>query len=318
MFLRRGLWHALKERTPNKLSTGRLKREAHLRESMERVEAWERGQFVVMDESSGRFVFNKEGMPAFLHYNELGGVFGSPVFLGTLDDVPTFAVRASGLNNGEKVHVPEEDRRPFDADGTLELKSFRNCLMSLDDDAANVVAFAQGVLNWMKSSSFCSNCGSAGMESRQGGNALMCVDCHRATFPRTDPAVIMLVTDHDNEQCILGRQAAWAPGRFSTLAGFVETGESLEDAVRREVLEEVGVHVDNVVYHSSQPWPFPQSLMLGFTARADVNQEVRPNTEEIEDAKWLTRDEISSGKVHLPPSSSISYRLIQDWMSSKQ
>jgi NAD+ diphosphatase len=110
----------------------------------------------------------------------------------------------------------------------------------------------------------------------------------------------------------LGRQASWPVGRYSTIAGFVEPGESLEDAVAREVLEETGIEVDSVDYHSSQPWPFPSSLMLGFTARA-ATTEIRLIDAELEDARWLTRAQIAAGEVALPITHSISFRLLEDW-----
>jgi NAD+ diphosphatase len=134
--------------------------------------------------------------------------------------------------------------------------------------------------------------------------------CGAEHFPRLDPAIIVLVTD--GERALLGRQAAWPPGRYSTIAGFVEPGESLEDAVVREVLEETGVTVLEAEYHSSQPWPFPSSLMIGFTARAAASDQPRAD-EELEDVRWFTREEIASGTPRLPPPQSVSMRLIEDW-----
>ncbi len=135
-------------------------------------------------------------------------------------------------------------------------------------------------------------------------------ECAHEVFPRIDPAIIVLVSDGD--RALLGRQASWPAGRYSTIAGFVEPGESLEDAVAREVLEETGVAVRRVDYHSSQPWPFPSSLMLGFHAEADSRQPVRV-TGELEDARWFTREEIAAGVPLLPPSHAISYVLISSW-----
>jgi NAD+ diphosphatase len=132
-------------------------------------------------------------------------------------------------------------------------------------------------------------------------------------YARADPAVIVLVTD--GERALLGRQAAWPPGRYSTVAGFVEPGESLEDAVAREVREETGVIVDEVEYHSSQPWPFPSSLMLGFTARARLT-DIDLSDEELEDARWFTRAQLAAGEIALPTTHSISFRLIEDWYDS--
>jgi NAD+ diphosphatase len=135
--------------------------------------------------------------------------------------------------------------------------------------------------------------------------------CGTEFFPRIDPAIIVLVSD--GERALLGRQASWAPGRYSTIAGFVEPGESLEDAVAREVLEETGVSVAHARYHSSQPWPFPASLMLGFEATAAPGSIARAGS-ELEDARWFTREELLAGAAILPPATSISRRLIERWL----
>ena len=137
--------------------------------------------------------------------------------------------------------------------------------------------------------------------------------CGAEQFPRLDPAIIVLVTD--GERALLGRQAAWPAGRYSTIAGFVEPGESLEDAVAREVLEETGVAISDASYHSSQPWPFPASLMIGFTARAAADAVPRAD-EELEDVRWFTREQIAAGTPRLPPPQSVSFRLIEDWYDS--
>jgi NAD+ diphosphatase len=141
---------------------------------------------------------------------------------------------------------------------------------------------------------------------------MRCLKCGHESFPRIDPAIIVLVAD--GEHCLLGRQASWPAGRYSTIAGFVEPGESLEDAVAREVLEETAVHVRTVNYHSSQPWPFPSSLMIGFHASADSREPVQV-TNELEHARWFSREELmEAGPTLLPPSQSISYRLINTWL----
>jgi NAD+ diphosphatase len=136
-------------------------------------------------------------------------------------------------------------------------------------------------------------------------------DCGREIYPRVDPAIIVLVTD--GERCLLGRQATWPEGRYSTIAGFAEPGESLEDAVRREVYEETNVRVDRVSYHSSQPWPFPSSLMLGFMAEA-TSSEIVLNDQELEDACWFSRKELRSGFPKLPSRISIARRLVDHWL----
>lgn len=146
-----------------------------------------------------------------------------------------------------------------------------------------------------------------------GGNTRRCTspDCNQVLFPRTDPAIIVLVTDDDH--CLLGRQPSWPEGRYSTIAGFVEPGESLEDAVRREVYEETNIHVGDIRYHSSQPWPFPSSLMLGFIAQA-VSEEIHLNDGELEDARWFSREELASGRVGLPFRISIARRLVDHFI----
>jgi NAD+ diphosphatase len=154
----------------------------------------------------------------------------------------------------------------------------------------------------------------------RGGSVRRCPVDASEHFPRTDPAVIMLVTD-GSDRCVLGRQAVWPPGRYSTLAGFVEPGESAEQAVVREVAEETGVQVRDVRYVSSQPWPFPSSLMLGFTAVCDADAEPRPADGELEDARWFTRDELraagtwgSRTGTQLPGSVSIAHFLLARWL----
>jgi NAD+ diphosphatase len=169
---------------------------------------------------------------------------------------------------------------------------------------AGLMAYARAMHLWHSAHRFCGRCG-ARTSSERAGHMRRCTTCQQQSFPRLDPAIIVLV--HDGERALLGRQASWAPNRYSTIAGFVEPGESLEDAVRREVDEEA--------YHSSQPWPFPASLMLGFIARAKHSPpQLRDG--ELEDARWLTREEIRAGAVLLPPRESISRRLIDHWLHS--
>ena len=159
-------------------------------------------------------------------------------------------------------------------------------------------------------------CGAATV-SDEGGHVRRCTNAHCAQshFPRTDPAVIMLV--HDGERCLLGRKPGWPGGMHSTLAGFVEPGESLEEAVAREVYEETKVTLDEVVYHSSQPWPFPASLMLGFHARARTT-DIEVDHSELEDARWYEKSWLLSHKedddFRLPRRDSIARRLLEDWL----
>lgn len=184
-------------------------------------------------------------------------------------------------------------------------------------DAA-ILAYALGILHWHRRHRFCGVCGSM-TESRDGGHLRLCTraGCGANHFPRTDPAVIMLVSRHDGEACLLARQPRWPRGMYSTLAGFVEPGESLEEAVVREVFEETGLRVTNVRYRGSQPWPFPSSIMLGFHAQAEADAVIRIDGDEIEDARWFTRADIAAFDqrgLRLPSADSIARRLLIAWI----
>jgi NAD+ diphosphatase len=184
----------------------------------------------------------------------------------------------------------------------------------LPEQEAGVLAYARGMLYWRHRHRFCGVCGAPNVSS-SAGHVMKCGNesCGTDHFPRLDPAIIVLVTD--GERALLGRQASWPAGRYSTIAGFVEPGESLEDAVAREVLEETGVTVLQSDYHSSQPWPFPASLMIGFTAHATADAVPKAD-EELEDVRWFGRADLASGVPGLPPPQSVSFRLIEDWYDS--
>ncbi len=185
----------------------------------------------------------------------------------------------------------------------------------LDAGDGAVLAHARAMAHWHRTHRFCGVCG-APTASREAGHLRVCSDdaCARAHFPRTDPAVIVAVT-HDS-RLLLARQPHWPPRRHSVLAGFVEPGETLEEAVVREVAEEAGLRLRRVHYHSSQPWPFPASLMLGFTAEAE-DGTIRLLDQELEEARWVGRDGLAaalgSGELLLPPPLSIAFRLVEDW-----
>ena len=182
---------------------------------------------------------------------------------------------------------------------------------------ATLLSYAKAMFHWHKSHEFCGVCGSA-TKSISGGHCRQCTksDCGKVHFPRTDPAIIVAVTK--GEQCLFGRQKAWPEFRYSVIAGFVEPGESVEQAVVREVLEETNIRLETVNYHSSQPWPFPGSIMLGFTATAE-NYNIRLNDGELQDAHWRNVDEVieglRSGTFRVPPRLSIAFRLIEDWFN---
>lgn len=193
-------------------------------------------------------------------------------------------------------------------------EDLRHVAALLQPEEAGILGYARALVAWRRRHRFCGSCGTPTIAAK-AGHVLVCTNpsCRHEHFPRIDPAIIVLVSD--GERALLGRQSTWPVGRYSTIAGFVEPGESLEDAVAREVLEETGVEVGTIEYHSSQPWPFPSSLMLGFTAHA-TNAEIRRRDDELEDARWFTRADIASGTPVLPPSASISFRLIEDWFDS--
>ena len=175
---------------------------------------------------------------------------------------------------------------------------------------AHVLATATGLSQWHRTHRFCGACGEP-TTADWAGHRRLCGGCGREHFPRTDPAVIVAVVHGD--RVLLGRNPAWPAGFASVLAGFVEPGESLEDAVAREVLEEAGVAVTDVRYESSQPWPFPSSVMLGFRATA-ASDELDPDPEELVDAAWYSREELREGAVAMPPPVSIARRLLDDWL----
>ncbi len=227
-------------------------------------------------------------------------------FLGMVDGVPHFAVTADG-------------------EGWQTLREFG---AQVDDLEAALVVCAIALEQWHQRHTHCPRCGAPTAESQAGWTRTCTVDGSEH-FPRTDPAVIMLVHD-GGDRALLGRGRPWPEGRFSTLAGFVEPGESLEAAVAREVFEEVGVRVGDIRYVASQPWPFPASLMLGFVARLEGDPEITLDPAEMAEAGWFSRDEVAAAVdwtddaqppepgrrlQAVPPRLSISRYLIDQWLA---
>lgn len=224
--------------------------------------------------------------------------------------------------SGERLHLAidvshwSEEEAQRQAAGIGEWTDLRRVGPLIGREEGSLLAYARGLMWWHARHRFCGVCG-APTESVEAGHVRRCTnpDCKTSHFPRTDPAVIMLV--HDGDRALLGRQKVWPPGMYSTLAGFVEPGESLEETVAREVFEESGIRVADVRYHSSQPWPFPASLMIGFHASA-ASREIRLNQSELEDAAWFSRAElrnfVAQGK-NLPRIDSIARRLVEDWLA---
>jgi NAD+ diphosphatase len=233
--------------------------------------------------------------------------------LGLHGDRPVLAVDLSGHEAPEAAHG---------LSGHAKFIDLRSVGPLLPRDQGAILAYARGLMYWHRRHRFCGVCGHP-TASEQAGHVRRCTNasCGAPHFPRTDPAVIMLVHD-GGERCVLGRTERFLPGMHSTLAGFVEPGESLEEAVAREVEEEVGLKIDvaEVDYRSSQPWPFPSSLMLGFHARANY-APLTVNPQELSGARWFTRDELrhspEDDRFRLPRRDSIARRLIEEWLAER-
>ena len=238
----------------------------------------------------------RESLLGDLKASLLGFADGRPHFMLALDDADRAAMLEQTLG--------------------ARRASLRDAGLRLPADEAGLFAYAKGLAHWQRETQFCARCG-APLVLVASGHRAQCTnaDCGRLHFPRTDAAIIVLV-EHEGA-CLLGRQAGWPKGRYSTLAGFVEPGEALEDAVRREVAEESGVLVGDVFYHSSQPWPLPASLMVGFVAKA-VSPAIRLRDDELEEARWFTPQQIVDGLMDgsfLPSLPlSVSYHLLAHWL----
>ncbi len=247
--------------------------------------------------------------PVFLDWTTVSKFITSDldayIFLGRQTDKTYFAIE-----------VPADEKNASKLFSDFgQFRDIRKVGALIDTQKGEMLIYARGITYWHQSQRFCGSCGHP-TESRDGGHMRQCTNekCSMQLFPRTDPAIIVLVTYE--EKCLLARPPGWKPTGYATIAGFVEPGESLESAVVREVFEETGVRVKSVTYHSSQPWPFPCSIMLGFTARAS-DPDIRIDGDEIEDAKWFSHADIYQGikdrRLLLPPRLSISYSLIASW-----
>jgi NAD+ diphosphatase len=231
----------------------------------------------------------------------LGASDGSQVFLGLAGETPLFAADVSAAE-------PEAGHPA----------GLREAAAELPAGEAAVAAYAASLLSWHRRHGFCTNCGAA-TEVVDAGHERHCPRCEAHHFPRTDPVVIVRVSD-GGDRILLGRSPRWPAGRYSVLAGFVEPGETLEDAVQREVHEESGIEVSEIGYVASQPWPFPSSLMLGFQATAE-GREPRADGVELEEVRWFGRDEVEAAAagrsgIQLPPPYSIARRLIDAWLAA--
>jgi len=251
------------------------------------------------------------------------------IFLGMLDHVAWFASSVSSLDDDARLALAQQATDPDGSSVQAEFADLRVVGPRLSSEEGSLLAYARGLVYWQEHARFCEQCGRA-LSSSNGGHIRTCDNPEGAhsAFPRTDPAVIMLVIDPPVDghpaRCLLGRSPAWPSGVFSTLAGFIEPGESLEQGVQREVFEESGITTRDVRYIASQPWPFPRSIMLGFEAVA-TSRDIVIDPLELADARWFTREELrdfgSWGDerfaLQLPRSDSIARFLIDRWLSEE-
>ena len=211
---------------------------------------------------------------------------------------------------------PDDLPEPFKAIDTRSV--YRQALM--DEEALGAYAQGTSLVSWALANRFCGVC-SGSMSPEAGGYRRKCQTCGHTAFPRTDPVAIMLTVDETRDRCLLGRSPHFPPGMYSCLAGFIEPGETMEDAVRRETMEESGIKVGRVRYHASQPWPMPHTLMIGVYAEAQ-SLEITRDTNELEDCRWFDRAETEAmlantlGEVDAsaPPPGAIAHRLMRDWL----
>jgi NAD+ diphosphatase len=239
-----------------------------------------------------------------------GVVITEPILLGLEQGHALFAVDLDALPRISRAELARGGR----------VITLRDAGAILARAEAGLAAYLTALLNWHRTNHFCSNCGTA-TELREAGYSRRCPNCGALHFPRTDPVVIMLVAS--GTRLLLGRHAGWPPRRYSVLAGYVSPGETLEEAVAREVREESGVEVTDPRYVASQPWPFPTSLMLGFEARSD-GAEPTAGDGELEDVRWFTLEDARAAvrgersELELPPRMSIARQLIERWVAAQE
>ncbi|PHP69096.1 NAD(+) diphosphatase [Zhengella mangrovi] len=275
-----------------------------------------------LDDPSARLFVSRAGrlymVPDGDRLNGLHDVAGAQALGAKLDQAILL-----GYQDGQPMLAAPSSRDAETLPETIKAIDYRSLYMQQLLPREMEAALAQGaaLLAWHGTHRFCGRCGEK-TAIGGGGVKRVCTGCKAETFPRTDPVAIMLAVD--GERCVLGRSPHFPPGMYSCLAGFIEAGESIEEAVRRETLEESGIAIGRVAYHASQPWPFPHSLMIGCYGEA-VSFDIDPDRTELEDCRWFTRDEVRvmltrpAGNPDLPaipPSRAIAHRLIADWVAA--
>ena len=257
----------------------------------------------------------QEGL-GWLGANDLGrfGIDSVPLFLGLLDGTSHFAVDVS---------TQEKAIRELSEGNGFRFVDARTVTEILSPAESGIVAQARANMSWHNTHGFCGTCGGETIIKR-GGQVRQCTKCEKEHYPRTDPVIIVVVSDGD--RCLLGQSRRGRLNRtntYSALAGFVDQGESIEEAVAREVMEEAGIEVGQVRYHSSQPWPFPSSLMIGCHADA-VSTDINFDEEEMNDVRWFSRDEVSSAlqgendQLNVPQPIAIAHHLITAWVNKER
>ena len=293
-----------------------LDRQSHLRSSLEHLYAWRNHQDrnIIAFDKQQRVLATKpasDSSPEALSFINLSEHVDNAdlnektlIFLGTYQSTPWFGYELEALPQ-----TLEQQAEWFEVWPNLGL---------LEEPFASILAYAKALLYWHQTHQFCGQCGSA-THIKNGGHERQCGSCERMQYPRTDQAIIVATTFED--KLLLGRQKHWAEGQYSVLAGFVEPGESLEQAVQREVMEEAGIPVTDVQYLGSQPWPFPCSLMIGFTAKAE-HMRTQLFDDELEEVLWISPqdylDRIQAKTLRRPRTQSISGHLIKHWLASHQ
>lgn len=268
------------------------------------AQLWPQARVLVLDEHGGAFA-DDHGQPLLLNGADIGNEPVNAIFLGVDGQTAWFCVAAATVS----ASAPQR----------LDL---RQAATNWDLLSSTAFAYARGMSYWQTRTRYCGMCGGR-IEFRRAGFIGHCLQCGSEHYPRVDPAVIVAVSD--GEQLLLGRQPNWAPLRYSVIAGFVEPGESLEQAVAREVFEETQIRVGACHYLGSQPWPFPSAMMLGFLAQAAAGQTPKVNG-ELDDARWLSRQDVAAAiarediddisGIRLPPAISIARALIEHWYHS--
>jgi NAD+ diphosphatase len=281
--------------------TDKLDRASHLRERRAQLEEMKLSHDTkYIPVYNGRHIYMNEHVSFYRRSNPFDCEY--ECFLGLVGDQMWYSCP---LNEEQAIKLEAEVGKRF--------ASLRRYALKLDDELAHIALYSRGLDLWQRNRQFCPKCGTKNRLS-WAGHRMICQNNHEQ-FPHIEPAIIVLVT-HGNK-CLLGRKAEWPTYAYSTLAGFVEPGETIEEAVKREILEESNISVNNVQYFGSQPWPFPASLMLAFTADAE-NVDIKVD-DELEDVQWFTRKQLQEmmkeGYITIAPRYTVAHNLIVKWLN---